>query len=77
MLSIPGVYGVRVSGSYYGTGERVQVTPCVEDTARSAHGAAIGLAFDSSYRHHHNVGAVIIGHDDQGSGVFRECPLLS
>ena len=61
MFSIPGVYGVRASGSYYGTEERVQVTACVEDTARSVYGAAIGLAFDSSYRHHDNVGAAIIG----------------
>jgi hypothetical protein len=63
VFSIPGVYGVRAWGSYYDTGERVQVTVCVEDTARSVYGAAVGLAFDSSYRHHDNVGAVTIGND--------------
>jgi len=59
-----GVYGVRAWGSYYQTGVRVRVSVCVEDTARSVYGAAaVGLAFDSSYRYHDNVGAVTIGYD--------------
>jgi hypothetical protein len=64
VFGIPGVYGVRAWGSYDDTGERVRVTVCIEDTARSVYGAAaVGLAFDSSYRHHDNVGAVTIGYN--------------
>ena len=64
VFSIPGVYGVRAWGTYYETGIRVRVSVCVEDTAPSVYGAAaVGLAFDSSYRHHDNVGAVTIGYD--------------
>jgi len=64
VFSIPGVYGVRAWGTYYDTGIRVRVSVCVEDTATSVYGAAtVGLAFDSSYRHHDNVGAVTIGYD--------------
>jgi len=64
VFSIPGVYGVRAWGTYYETGIRVRITVCVEDTAPSVYGAAaVGLAFDSSYRHHDNVGAVTIGYD--------------
>jgi len=63
-FSIPGVYGVRAWGSYYDTGEGIRVTVCVEDTARSVYGAAaVGLAFDPSYRRHDNVSAVTIGYD--------------
>ena len=63
-FSIPGVYGVRAWGTYYETGIRVRISVCVEDTAPSVYGAAaVGLAFDSSYRHHDNVGAVTIGYD--------------
>jgi hypothetical protein len=63
-FSIPGVYGVRAWGTYYETGIRVRVSVCVEDTAPSVYGAAaVGLAFDSSYRHHDNVSAVTIGYD--------------
>jgi len=37
---------------------------CVEDTAPSVYGAAaVGVAFDSSYRHHDSVSAVTIGYD--------------
>jgi hypothetical protein len=61
-FGIPGVYGVRAWGTYDDTGPRVRVTVCVEVTARSVYGAAaVGLAFDSGYRHHDNVGAVTIG----------------
>ena len=64
VFSIPGVYGVRAWGTYYETGIRVRVSVCVEDTAPSVYGAAaVGLAFDSSYRHHDNVAAVTIGYD--------------
>ena len=64
VFSIPGVYGVRAWGTYDETGIRVRITVCVEDTAPSVYGAAaVGLAFDSSYRHHDNVGAVTIGYD--------------
>jgi hypothetical protein len=64
VFSIPGVYGVRAWGTYYETGIRVRVSVCVEDTALSVYGAvAVGLAFNSSYRHHDNVGAVTIGYD--------------
>ena len=64
VFSIPGVYGVRAWGTYYKTGIRVRISVCVEDTAPSVYGAAaVGLAFDSSYRHHDNVGAVTIGYD--------------
>ena len=63
-FSIPGVYGVRAWGNYSQTGIRVRVSVCVEDTAPSVYGAAaVGLAFDSSYRHHDNVGTVTIGDD--------------
>ncbi len=63
-FSIPGVYGVRAWGTYYQTGIRVRVSVCVEDTAPSVYGAAaVGVAFDSSYRHHDNVSAVTIGYD--------------
>jgi len=63
-FSIPGVYGVRAWGTYYETGIKVRVSVCVEDTAPSVYGAvAVGLAFDSSYRHHDNVDAVTIGPD--------------
>ena len=64
MFSIPGVYGVRAWGTYYHTGIRVRIAVCVEDTARGVYGAAaVGLAFDSSYRQHDNVSAVTIGYD--------------
>ena len=64
VFSIPGVYGVRAWGTYYQTGIRVRVSVCVEDTAPSVYGAAaVGVAFDSSYRHHDNVSAVTIGYD--------------
>jgi hypothetical protein len=64
VFSIPGVYGVRAWGTYYETGIRVRVSVCVEDTAPSVYGAAaVGLAFDSSYGHHENVGAATIGYD--------------
>jgi hypothetical protein len=70
VFSIPGVYGVRAWGTYYETGIRVRVSVCVEDTAPSVYGAAaVGLAFDSSYRHHDNVGAVTIGYDVSIHGV--------
>ena len=63
-FGIPGVYGVRAWGSYANNGAKVQVTVCVEDTARGVYGtAAVGLAFDSGYRHHDNVSAVTIGYD--------------
>ena len=63
-FSIPGVYGVRAWGSYSQTGIRVRVSVCVEDTVPSVYGAvAVGLAFDSSYRHYDNAGAVTIGDD--------------
>ncbi len=64
VFSIPGVYGVRAWGTYYQTGMRVRVSVCVEDTAPSVYGAAaVGVAFDSRYRHHDNVSAVTIGYD--------------
>ena len=64
VFSIPGVYGVRAWGTYYETGIGVRVSVCVEDTAPSVYGAAtVGLAFDSGYRHHQNVGAATIGYD--------------
>ncbi len=60
---IPGVYGVRAWGSYDRTGAKVQVTVCVQDTARDVYGAvAIALAFDQKYRQHDNVSAVTIGY---------------
>jgi len=63
-FGIPGVYGVRAWGTYSGTGTRVQVTICVEDTARGVYGAAaVGLAFDSGYQRHDSVGAVTIGYN--------------
>jgi len=64
VFSIPGVYGVSAWGTYYETGISVRVTVCVEDTTPSVYGAAaVGLAFDSSYRHHENIGAATIGYD--------------
>ncbi len=64
VFSIPGVYGVRAWGTYYQTGMRVRVSVCVEDTAPSVYGAAaVGVVFDSSYRHHDSVSAVTIGYD--------------
>ncbi len=64
VFSIPGVYGVRAWGTYYQAGIRVRVSVCVEDTAPSVYGAAaVGVAFDSSYRHHDSVSAVTIGYD--------------
>jgi hypothetical protein len=64
VFSIPGVYGVRAWGTYYDTGTRVRIVVCVEVTARSVYGAAaVGLAFDSSYRRHDNVSVVTIGYD--------------
>ena len=63
-FAIPGVYGVRAWGTYSGAGTRVRVTVCVEDTARSVYGAAaVGLAFDSRYRHHDDVSVVTVGYD--------------
>ena len=63
VFSIPGVYGVRAWGTYYETGMTVRISVCVEDTAPSVYGAAaVGLAFDSSYRRHDNVGAATIGY---------------
>ena len=63
-FGIPGVYGVRAWGAYSGAGAGIRVTVCVEDTARSVYGAAaVGLAFDSGYRHHHNVSAATVGYD--------------
>ena len=64
VFSISGVYGVRAWGTYYETGMGVRVTVCVKDTARDVYGAAaVGVAFDSSYRHHNDVGAATIGYD--------------
>jgi hypothetical protein len=64
VFSVPSVYGVRAWGTYYEIGTGVRVSVCVEDTARSVYGAAaVGLAFDSSYRHHESVGAATIGYD--------------
>ena len=61
-FGIPGVYGIRAWGSYTDVGSKVQVTVCVEDTARSVYGAAaVGLAFGPGYRHHSNVGAAAVG----------------
>ena len=63
-LGIPGVYGVRAWGTYSGAGPGIRVTVCVKDTARSVYGAAaVGLAFDSGYRHHRNVSAATVGYD--------------
>jgi hypothetical protein len=63
VFSIPGVYGVRAWGTYDKTGIKVRISVCVQDTARNVYGAAaVGLAFDSSYRHHDNVGAATIGY---------------
>ena len=63
-FSIPGVHGVRAWGTYHDTGTRVQFSVCVEVTVRRVYGAAaVGLAFDSDYRHHGNVSAVTIGDD--------------
>lgn len=62
-FSIPGVHGVRAWGGYQDTGTSVQVTVCVQDTARGVYGAvAVGLAFDPGYRHHNTVSAVTIGY---------------
>jgi hypothetical protein len=61
-FGIPGVPGVRAWGSYEHDGAKVRVMVCVEDTARSVYGgAAVGLAFDSSYRRHADVSAATIG----------------
>lgn len=63
-FSIPGVYGVRAWGTYADSGPKVQVTVCVEVTRRGVYGAAaVGLAFDSGYRHHNSISAVTIGDD--------------
>ena len=62
-FSIPGVHGVRAWGRYQDAGADVQVTVCVQDTARDVYGAAaVGLAFDNGYRHHATVSAVTIGY---------------
>jgi len=72
VFSIPGVYGVRAWGAYDETGIRVRIMVCVEDTARGIYGAAaVGLAFDSSYRHHDNVSAVTIGYS------HTQCRIMS
>jgi hypothetical protein len=64
VFSIPGVYGVSAWGSYDEAGKGVRVTVCVKDIARSVYGAAaVGVAFDSSYRHHNDVGAATIGYN--------------
>ena len=64
VFSIPGVYGVRAWGSYSGTRIGLRVKVYVQDTARTVYGAAaVGVAFDSSYRHHDDVGAATIGYD--------------
>ena len=61
-FGIPGVAGIRAWGSYADVGSKVQVTVCVEDTARSVYGAAaVGLAFGPGYRQHTNVGAAAVG----------------
>ncbi len=63
-FGIPGVYGVHSWGTYSGAGAGIRVTVCVEVTAPSVYGAAaVGLAFDSSYRHHRNVSTVTVGYD--------------
>ena len=62
-FSIPGAHGVRAWGRYQDTGASVQVTVCVQDTARDVYGAvAVGLAFDPGYRHHDTVSTVTIGY---------------
>lgn len=62
-FGIPGVYGVRAWGSYSNVGAKVRVTVCVKDTVRSVYGAAaVGLAFNSSYRRHDGTGAAAIGY---------------
>ncbi len=62
-FSIPGVYGVRAWGAYSQTGMRVRLSVCVEDTTPSVYGAAaVGVVFDSGYRHHNNVSAATIGY---------------
>ena len=62
-FSIPGVYGVRAWGTYREIGIRVRISVCVDDTAPGVYGAAaVGLAFDSSYRQHENIGAATIGY---------------
>ena len=64
VFSIPGVYGVSAWGAYSESGISVRVTVCVEDTTPSVYGAAaVGLAFDSNYRHHDNAGVATIGYD--------------
>jgi hypothetical protein len=51
-------------GIYSETGIGVRVTVCVKDTARNVYGAAaVGVAFDSGYRHHNDVGAATIGYN--------------
>lgn len=62
-FSIPGVSGVRAWGSYRDTGARVQVRVCVKDVVHGVYGAAaVGLAFDSSFQRHDNVGTTAIGY---------------
>ncbi len=63
-FSIPGVSGVRAWGSYQDAGAGVRITVCVKDAAPGVYGAAaVGLAFDSSYRRHGDVSAAAIGYD--------------
>ncbi len=64
VFSIPGVYGVRAWGTYAETRMGVRVKVCVLDNARNIFGAAaVGVAFDTSYRRHDDVGAATIGYD--------------
>jgi hypothetical protein len=63
-FSIPGVYGVRAWGTYVDVRTKVQITVCVQDTARNVYGAGtVGLVFTSNYQRHNSVGAVTIGYD--------------
>jgi hypothetical protein len=62
-FSIPGVSGVRAWGSYQDAGTGVRITVCVKDAAQGVYGAAaVGLAFDSSYRRHGDVSTTAIGY---------------
>jgi hypothetical protein len=62
-FSIPGVYGAQAWGNYQPAGASVRVTVCVQDAAPDVYGAAaVGVAFDSDYRHHTIVSAVTIGY---------------
>lgn len=62
-FSIPGVSGVRAWGSYQDAGAGVRITVCVKDAARGVYGAAaVGLAFDSSYRRDSAVSVAAIGY---------------